>query len=449
MRFGTDGIRGAANVEITPELVVAIGRAAARVLTGPFVVGRDTRQSGPELADALVAGLTAEGAAVATMGVVPTPAVAFATGSGSGAVISASHNHFADNGIKFFGPGGAKLGDETQAALETELNRLLDASQMTQASNLVASAGVVGAVTPAPQLVDAYVDHLVAALDGRTLGGIEVVLDCGHGAAFEVAPRALSAAGATVTALNVAPNGTNINAGCGSTDPSGLQREVVSRGAAAGLAFDGDADRVIAVDEHGALMDGDQILGVCARDLAARGRLTNRTIAVTVMSNLGLRRALAAGGIDLVVTPVGDRHVRAAMDRDGLVLGGEQSGHVIFAEHAMTGDGTLTGMLLLDVLARSERTMSELAAMVTRLPQELRNVAVANRDGLDDATDFWAEVAAVVAELGDDGRVLVRPSGTEAVVRIMVEAPSDDRALALVDRLSVRLLGELGAASEA
>ena len=443
MRFGTDGIRGVANVEITPELVVALGRAAARVIGGPFVVGRDTRRSGPMLQGALVAGLAAEGAAVALMGVVPTPAVAFSTGAGSGVVISASHNPFADNGIKFFGPGGAKLTAEAEAALEAELARLRDGSP--ESAQIGAPGDGVGTVADAADLVDAYVDHLVGALNGETLEGLSLVVDCGHGAAFEVAPRALRAAGATVTALNVTPDGTNINAGCGSTDPSGLQREVVARGVDAGLAFDGDADRVIAVDERGALIDGDQILAVCARDLAARGALTKRSIAVTVMSNLGLHRALAAEAIDVVVTPVGDRHVRAAMDQHGLVLGGEQSGHVIFADHAMTGDGTLTGLLLLDVMRRAGVAMSELGAMVTRLPQELVNVAVADREGLDAAAEFWAEVAAVETELGDDGRVLVRPSGTEPVVRIMVEAPTDEQVTALVERLSTVLLAQLGA----
>ena len=377
------------------------------------------------------------------MGVVPTPAVAFSTGSGSGVVISASHNPFADNGIKFFGPGGAKLTDQAEAELEAELARLGDG--LPGSARDGAPGDGVGTVTEAAELVDAYVDHLVGALDGATLEGVSVVIDCGHGAAFEVAPRALRAAGATVTALNVSPDGTNINAGCGSTDPSGLQREVVARGADAGLAFDGDADRVIAVDERGVLMYGDQILAVCARDLAARDVLANRTIAVTVMSNLGLHRALAGEEIDVVVTPVGDRQVRAAMDTHGLVLGGEQSGHVIFADHAMTGDGTLTGMLLLDVMRRAGVPMSELAAMVTRLPQELVNVAVADRDGLDAAAEFWTEVATVEADLGEDGRVLVRPSGTEPVVRIMVEAPTDEQVTALVERLSTVLLAQLGA----
>jgi phosphoglucosamine mutase len=438
VRFGTDGIRGVANVDITPELVVALGRAAARVLDGPFVVGRDTRRSGPMLEAALLAGLTAEGAAVASMGVVPTPAVAFATGTGSGAVISASHNPFPDNGIKFFAAGGRKLADDVEAALEAELAAV-------RAGTVGAPAGAgVGTAAPAPALVDAYVEHLLRAPPGRELAGLPVVLDCGHGAAFEIAPRVLRALGAEVTVLHAAPDGTNINAGCGSTDPSALQDAVVTRGAAAGLAFDGDADRVIAVDEHGSLVDGDQILAMCAVDLAARGALPGRAVVATVMSNLGLRRALADAGLTLVETPVGDRHVREAMDDRGAALGGEQSGHVIFAEHATTGDGVLTGILLLDVVRRAGEPLSKLAGIVTRLPQELRNVRVAARDGLAGASAFWAEVRAVESELGDAGRVLVRPSGTEPVVRVMVEAPTDESARSLAARLATSLERELG-----
>jgi phosphoglucosamine mutase len=438
VRFGTDGIRGVANVDITPELVLALGRAAARVLDGPFVVGRDTRRSGPMLEAALVAGLTAEGATVTAMGVVPTPAVAYSTGTGSGAVISASHNPFPDNGIKFFAAGGRKLADDVEAALEAELTAV-------RAGTVGAPAGAaVGTAGPAPDLVERYVEHLVRAPLAGDLRGLAVVLDCGHGAAFEVAPRALRALGADVTVLHADPDGTNINAGCGSTDPRVLREQVVARGATAGLAFDGDADRVIAVDETGALVDGDQILAVCALDLAARDALPGRAVVATVMSNLGLRRALGDAGITLVETPVGDRHVREAMDDRAIALGGEQSGHVIFASHATTGDGTLTGILLLDVVRRRGRPLSELAGVVTRLPQELRNVRVASRDGLDGAASFWAEVRAVEAELGDAGRVLVRPSGTEPVVRVMVEAPTDEQAGALAGRLASSLERELG-----
>jgi phosphoglucosamine mutase len=451
VRFGTDGIRGVANVDLTPEVVLAAGRAAARVLAGRseagtsgtgFVIGRDTRRSGPMLEAALVAGLAAEGVDVTTLGVVPTPTVAFASRSLGvpGAVISASHNPFADNGIKFFAAGGRKLPDALEETLESELAALLDPATVPTGH----SGSGVGVAFVGDDLVDAYVAHVAAAVSGRDLGGMQVVLDCGHGAASEIGPRILRALGAVATVINAEPDGTNINASCGSTDPTHLQEAVVALGAAAGLAFDGDADRVIAVDERGSLVDGDQILAVCAIDFAARGVLAGDALAVTVMSNLGLRRALTERGIGIVETPVGDRHVWSAMAEHGLVLGGEQSGHVIFAEHADTGDGILTGILLLDAVRRATATLSELAGVVTRFPQVLLNVRVRDRGGLDAAEGFWAEVQTVETELGDGGRVLVRPSGTEPVVRVMVEAPTDERAEALAGRLAAALERALG-----
>jgi len=444
VRFGTDGIRGVANVDLTPEIALAVGRSAARVLGDRFVVGRDPRRSGPMLEAALVAGLTAEGVDPVLLGVVPTPTVAFASRllDVPGAVISASHNPFADNGIKFFAAGGRKLPDALEAAVESDLAARLDGT--TVASGREGAA--VGTAGEGTDLIDAYVEHVVATVDGTDgLGGMEIVVDCSNGAASELGPRILRALGAVVTVINASPDGTNINAGCGSTDPAQLQAEVVARGAAAGLAFDGDADRVIAVDERGALVDGDQILAVCAIDMAARGALVGNTFAITVMSNLGLRRAMAERGLALVETPVGDRHVWAAMEEHGLALGGEQSGHVIFAEHAETGDGILTGVLLLDAVRRSGASLSELAGVVTRFPQVLLNVRVGDRAGLDGADAFWAEVRAVEAELGDAGRVLVRPSGTEPVVRVMVEAATDEQATELADRLATALAGALGA----
>jgi len=444
VRFGTDGIRGVANVDLTPEIALAVGRSAARVLGDRFVVGRDPRRSGPMLEAALVAGLTAEGVDPVLLGVVPTPTVAFASRllDVPGAVISASHNPFADNGIKFFAAGGRKLPDALEAAVESDLAARLDGT--TVASGREGAA--VGTAGEGTDLIDAYVEHVVATVDGTDgLGGMEIVVDCSNGAASELGPRILRALGAVVTVINASPDGTNINAGCGSTDPAQLQAEVVARGAAAGLAFDGDADRVIAVDERGALVDGDQILAVCAIDMAARGALVGNTFAITVMSNLGLRRAMAERGLALVETPVGDRHVWAAMEEHGLALGGEQSGHVIFAEHAETGDGILTGVLLLDAVNRSGASLSELAGVVTRFPQVLLNVRVGDRAGLDGADAFWAEVRAVEAELGDAGRVLVRPSGTEPVVRVMVEAATDEQATELADRLATALAGALGA----
>jgi phosphoglucosamine mutase len=435
LRFGTDGVRGVANRELTPELVTALGRAAARVLgtDRPFLVARDTRRSGAMIEAALVAGLCAEGAGVERAGVLPTPGVAYlAQGRGApAAMISASHNQFADNGVKLFAAGGRKISDDAERKVEDELRALAVA---------VPTSGPVGADVGFDRRVadglEEYVAHLVDALEGRRLEGIEVVIDCGHGAAYEAAPFALHELGAAVEVHNARPTGTNINDGCGSTHPGPLQEAVVAAGAKAGLAFDGDADRVIAVDERGELVDGDQILAVLALDLHEQGRLRGDAVAATVMSNLGLRRALQQRGIAVVETPVGDRSVLDAIADNGLSLGGEQSGHIICADLATTGDGTLTGLLLLDVMARSRRSLSALAGVVKRLPQVLRSVRVADSARLEAAPALRDVLRAVEADLGADGRVLVRPSGTEPVVRVMVEAPTTEVANAAADRLA-------------
>ncbi|MGH8990389.1 MAG: phosphoglucosamine mutase [Acidimicrobiia bacterium] len=444
LRFGTDGVRGVANVDLTPQLTLALGRAAARALGSgrPFVVGRDTRRSGPMLEAALVAGLTAEGADVVLAGVLPTPAVAYlAQGrDGPGAVISASHNPYFDNGIKFFARGGRKLTDDVEARVEAELDGLLAA--LHRAGPVGAG---VGAVHHAGDPVADYSAHLQAALEGRRLDGLPVVLDCGHGAASPVAFAVFDRLGAKVEVRNATPDGTNINDGCGATSPAGLQAEVVAAGAQVGLAFDGDADRLIAVDEKGALVDGDHLLAIAALDLRERGRLPRDAVVATVMANLGFRRAMAEHGIRVVETQVGDRYVLEAMEAEGIVLGGEQSGHLIFSDLATTGDGLLSGLVLLDVMSRTGRPLSELAAVVAKLPQVLRNVAVVRREGLEEAGAFWAEVRAVEAELGDGGRVLVRPSGTEPVVRIMVEAGTAEAARAGTVRLESALIAALGA----
>jgi phosphoglucosamine mutase len=442
LRFGTDGVRGVANVDLTPELVVALGRAAVRVLGRDrhFLVARDTRRSGPMLEAALVAGLCAEGADVDVAGVLPTPGAAFLsqTRDCPAAMISASHNPFPDNGIKFFTRGGRKLPDAVQERIEAELDGLL-----AWAGPGPSGSGV-GTSRPAPDLVEAYVAHLVAALEGRRLEGLLVVVDCGHGAAVEAAPEALARLGAKVEVRNVEPDGTNINAGCGSTHPGALQREVLRLSAAAGLAFDGDADRLIAVDEQGALVDGDHLLAIAALDLRSRGRLRHDTVVTTVMANLGFRHAMVEHGVRVVETRVGDRYVLEAMEAEGAVLGGEQSGHLVFADLATTGDGLLSGLVLLDVMARSGRPLSELAGVVTKLPQVLCNVRVADRTGLDAARPFWDEVAAVEAEMAGGGRVLVRPSGTEPFVRIMVEAATAEAAEAYTERLAAALTAALG-----
>lgn len=434
LKFGTDGVRGVANQDLTPELVLALGRAAARVLASrTFVVGRDTRRSGPLLQAALVAGLTAEGADVVELGVVPTPAVAWvaARDEAAGAVVSASHNPFADNGVKIFGRGGRKLGDDVEAQLEAELQRLL----RHEVAHDAPVGDAVGTVRSGSQDVDAWTTAVADSIEGRRLEGLDLVVDCANGAASHVAPAVLRALGATVDVLHDEPDGTNINRGCGSTHPEGLQRAVVERGAAAGIAFDGDADRCLAVDADGQLVDGDQIIAICAIDRHRRGLLAKGTVVVTVMTNLGFRLGMAERGIEVLEVPVGDRYVLEALHDNDLTLGGEQSGHVVFADRATTGDGLLTAVQLLDVVHRSARPLAALAAgAMTRLPQVLRNVRV-DGDAREAVQKVAGEVARVEAELGGRGRVLVRPSGTEPYVRVMAEAPTAEAAEAAVARL--------------
>ncbi len=444
LQFGTDGVRGVANADLSPELVVAFGRAVVRALGHDrrYLVGRDTRRSGPLIQAALSAGICSEGGSVESAGVIPTPGLAYLaqTLDTPAVMISASHNPFPDNGLKLFAAGGRKIADAAEREIEAGLLQILDEGP----GEAVPVAGAVGVASRMSGAIDHYVRHLGSSLDGRSLAGISVVLDCGHGAAYEAAPAALRALGANVEVLNAEPDGANINTGCGSTHPEGLQRAVVDLGFDAGLAFDGDADRVVGVDERGELVDGDHILAVCALDLRARGLLTHDTVVTTVMANLGFRRAMAEHGIEVVETPVGDRSVLRAMEAHAAALGGEQSGHVIFSELATTGDGTLTGIQLLDVLARSGSTLSGLAGVMTTFPQVLHNVLVADRDGLDGARGFWSAVERAEAELGDDARILVRPSGTEPVVRIMVEAADGAAASAVAERLEASLRAELG-----
>jgi len=434
LRFGTDGVRGHA-AELTDELVTALGRAAATVLgTDRFLVGRDTRESGPRLEAALVAGLTAGGAAAEVLGVVPTPTVAWvgAADGVPGAMISASHNPYGDNGIKFFAAGGRKLSDAVESRLEQELDRVL--SSPAPGARSVAGNHAVDPHAGRADL-ERYATAVVDSLDGRRLHGLHVVIDCANGSAATVAPSVLARLGATVDVLHAEPDGRNINQNCGSTHPEELQAAVVASGAALGLAFDGDADRVLAVDSHGALVDGDHLIALCAIDLRDRGELTDDTVVVTVMTNLGFRLAMADRGIDVVETNVGDRYVLEALAERNLALGGEQSGHVIFRRMATTGDGLLTGVQLLDLLVRAGRPLAALAAeAMTRLPQVLVNVRVPRRDpGLVEA--IGREIAAVEAELGANGRVLVRPSGTEPLVRVMVEAADEAQARSMADRL--------------
>ena len=427
LKFGTDGVRGVAFEELTPELVFALGRAAARVLgtDEPFYVGRDTRESGPPLQAALASGLVGEGARVVDLGVIPTPGVAYvcAQRNAPGAVLSASHNPFQDNGVKFFARGGLKLTDDVEEQLEEQLQDLLGSpTSVTQEAE--------------PDAVAEYARHLLASIEGRRLDGLSVVLDCAHGAASAIAPRVFEAAGARVTVLNNAPTGTNINDRCGSTHPEALQAEVVRVGADAGLAFDGDADRMLAVDADGNLVDGDHILAVCAVDRHERGRLHDDTLVVTVLANMGLRIAMERHGVRVIETAVGDRYILEAMAGGDWVLGGEQSGHIIHRDLATTGDGMLAGLQLLDVVARSGRTLADLASVMTRLPQVMINVRGVDCKRLDDTPSIWALVDKESAELGSAGRVLLRKSGTEPIVRVMVEAATEPQAHDVAERIA-------------
>ncbi|MFN2503756.1 MAG: phosphoglucosamine mutase [Acidimicrobiales bacterium] len=445
LRFGTDGVRGVANAELTPELTLALGRAAARVLEGgTFFVGRDTRISGPLLQAALTAGLTAEGADVVDLGVLPTPGVAWFSVAENrpGAVISASHNSYSDNGVKFFAAGGRKLTDEIEARLESELDDLL----VGRGSRPVPTGPGVGRVAVRSD-AEPYVQSLLATVEPGDFGGLGVVLDCANGAASGIAPDVFRRLGAQIEVLHAEPDGLNINQSSGSTYPQDLQRAVMESGADLGLAFDGDADRVLAVDHAGRLVDGDQLLALCAVDAQQRGALRGGTVVVTVMANLGFREAMERHGIEIAETAVGDRYVLEALEKGGWSLGGEQSGHIIFRDLATTGDGILTGLQVLDVVRRSGRSLADLASVMTRRPQVLRNVRVARR-GLDGAEPLWAEVRAVQDRLGRGGRVLIRPSGTEAVVRVMVEAPTAEAAEEACTILCAAVVRSLGEATE-
>ncbi len=434
--FGTDGVRGLANREVTANLALTLGDSAARVLVKSVegrrpraVIARDTRISGAMLAQAMAAGLASAGVDVEHVDVLPTPGLAFLTageGIDLGVVISASHNPMQDNGIKFFAEGGFKLED----ALEDEIESLLGKTWSRPVG-----AGV-GQITTSVETADeAYINHLVNSID-VPLAGLKIVVDCANGATSAVAPEALRRCGAEVIVINAEPDGYNINANCGSTHPEQLQETVVETGANFGVAFDGDADRCLAVDHEGTMVDGDQIMGLLAVSLKEQGRLTNDTLVVTVMSNLGLILAMKAAGIKTVQTGVGDRYVLEAMREGNHVLGGEQSGHVIFLEHATTGDGTLTALLIAAEVAKSGKTLAELGSIVQRLPQILINVPNVDKRKADSDEELAAAVAAAEERLGETGRVLLRPSGTEPLVRVMVEAATQEEADAVAQTLA-------------
>ena len=421
--FGTDGVRGLANAELTPELAFKMGRAATYYFgkehkCPAFYIGRDTRISGHMLEAALAAGICSAGGEAVLLGVVPTPAVAYLTqkhGAQAGVVISASHNPFPDNGIKFFAGTGYKLPD----TVEDELEKLIAAEPDTMPRP---TAGDVGFITYKHDLLQEYVDYALATVDG-SLSGLKIVVDCANGAAYEAAPAAFRKLGAEVIVLNDKPNGSNINAGCGSTHLEQLQAAVAQNKADIGLANDGDADRCLAVDEAGEAVDGDQIMLICALEMLKRNTLPDKTLVATVMSNLGLHQAMKNAGGKVLVTPVGDRYVLEAMLKNKLVLGGEQSGHIIFSQYSTTGDGLITALKLAAALKQSGKKMSQLAHVMTRFPQLLVNIRVKSKQGWENNAAIAAAIQAGEQELGDNGRILVRPSGTEPLIRVMAEGP--------------------------
>lgn len=436
--FGTDGIRGLANVDLTPELALTVGRAAAQVLGGGrparLLVGRDTRRSGPMLEAAVSAGIASAGGRAYLTGVIPTPGVSrlvSAEGFDGGVIISASHNPFADNGIKLLGADGKKLPDAVELEMESWL---ADMCAPIESGTSGVAGDQVGTIEVFPGAVSRYVDDLLAVVK-VDLSGLRVLLDCAHGAAYQAAPLVFAAAGAQVETAFARPDGVNINAQCGSTHPGALASLVVQGQFDLGLAFDGDADRVLAVDRTGTVIDGDQILTLLAAWLMEQGRLPGDTVVVTSMSNLGFHQAMRERNVRVEVTDVGDRYVLERMEQVGAALGGEQSGHVIYLPAGATGDGLQTGLLLCQALRHWGRPLEELAGMMRRFPQLLVNVHVLRKDRLEEAAEVWEAVRQEETALGDEGRIVLRPSGTELLVRVMVEASTEVRCREVAERL--------------
>ena len=443
--FGTDGVRGVANADLTPELAYRIGRAGAALiahdqpLDKPIVIGRDTRLSGPMLEGAIVAGITSTGRNVVQLGIVPTPAVAAITASieaAAGVMISASHNPIEDNGIKFFGADGFKLSD----AVENEIESLMDSPAIPRPTGLD-----IGLVAQTRGLIDNYFAKLVAA--GSDLRGMTIVVDAAFGAAYLIGPKIFERLGARVVALHCEDDGSRINVGCGATDLTVLrdrvrQERARTSGPVLGVAFDGDADRALFVDETGAILSGDHVMLVIARDLDRRGELPGDVVVGTVMANMGFEKALEREGIRLVRAAVGDRYVLEAMRSGGYRFGGEQSGHVIDLQRGTTGDGPMTAVTLFSIAARERKPLHELAAGIAAYPQVLLNVRVTDKSVADHPA-VRAAVAAAERELAHDGRILVRPSGTEPLVRVMVEASDDARTQAVAESVAetIRALG--------
>ncbi len=435
--FGTDGVRGVANSQLTPELAFKIGRVGGYVLTRhkqegkpKVVIGRDTRISGQLLESALLAGLLSVGAEVVRLGVISTSGVAYLTralGADAGVMISASHNPFPDNGIKFFGSNGFKLSDEVEA----EIEQYLDAAEDTLPRPTGEQIGTVLEFLEGGQK---YLSHLKNSVTER-FEGMKIVLDCANGAVSSLAARLFADVEAEVITIGANPNGVNINEQCGSTHPEKLQEEVLKHKADLGLSFDGDADRCIAVDDTGEIVDGDYIMAICARALKAKGKLNNNTVVTTVMANMGFFKAMEEAGVNTTKTAVGDRYVVEEMIRGGYNLGGEQSGHIIFLDYNTTGDGLLTGLQLLNIVKESGKPLSELKTIMTKYPQILINVRVEDKTKLAGNAAIEQSIKEVEEELAGNGRVLVRPSGTEPIVRVMAEGPDEDQLSQLVDRI--------------
>lgn len=444
--FGTDGVRGLANRDLTAQLALDLSIAAARVLhergdgkRAFAVVGRDPRASGEMLAAAVCAGLTSAGVDVLEVGILPTPALAFLTAdldASFGVMLSASHNPMPDNGIKIFAAGGLKLADSVENEIEAVLETPFDPPVGKD----------IGRITQVDDAADRYVAHLNASIS-NSLDGLTVVVDAANGAASTVAPAAYRAAGANVIEIHTSPDGININDKCGSTHMEDLIAKVIETGADLGIAHDGDADRCLAVDGAGNVVDGDHILAILTLGLRDEGKLVNNVAVATVMANLGFKIAMREQGIEVIETSVGDRYVLEAMSADGLAIGGEQSGHMIVSEFATTGDGTLTALLLMSRMAATGKSLAELASVVKKLPQVLINVRGVDKDAVFADTTLASVEQEITDELGDTGRVLLRPSGTEPVVRVMVEAATKEQAQHAADRL-VQAVRVAGGASE-
>lgn len=436
--FGTDGVRGVAGEELDCDLAVALGRAAVRKIGKRIFIGRDSRESGPMLEQALIDGICAEGGQPAIVGIVPTPAIALITremGANCGIVISASHNPPEYNGIKFFDGEGYKLPD----AVEDEMQAIVEEIRGEQVET--------GQARPVPNAALYYANHAAAVLQERgvDLSGMKIAVDCAHGASCETTPATLRALGAEVFVINGDPDGSEINVGCGSTHLEPVKFLMESRGADIAIAHDGDADRMLALAPDGTVIDGDFLLAICAKDLKERGLLDNNLVVSTVMANLGFQLAMKREGIDVITTKVGDRYVLEAMREHGAVLGGEQSGHIIFGKRNTTGDGLVSALELLGVIAASGKTATELMSVMEKFPQALVNVRVTDRTLYEGNEAIAAAEADAVEELGDEGRLLVRPSGTEPLIRVMVEAHTQQQADEIANRVANVVIEQIGA----